>query len=117
MSLSRVGFWVEREQASLLLCFATFLNDTGQRQMPGLHVLADLGIVVESVRELLQGLSPLDRFLPREGAHRLHQLEVGSLLVAEASHVAEFWHQVDGSSVSRPLLSDLNETIEDLRSK
>ena len=88
-----------------------------QRQIPGLHVLADLGIVVESVRELLQGLSPLDRVLPREGAHLLHQLEVGSLLIAEASHVAEFWQQVDGFSVSRPLLSDLNETIEDLRSK
>ena len=51
--------------------------------------LLDLGIVGDSFRELVELYNAIFGVSQSHAAYGLHQLEIRSLLVAEASHIAQ----------------------------
>ena len=80
-------------------------------QIPGVHLLHDLWGVTKSVSKLLENSSPLDRILPGELTHVLHQFEVCSLFIRQPCHVAQLWDQVDWTSLPCSLVPQLKQIM------
>merc|ERR1719219_2116306 len=76
--------------------FRLFTNSFTTASSLGLNTTAQL---------LQEGLGPLLRVLPGVLPHALHQVEVGTLLIRETSHVTQLRNQEDWTTHATPLLS------------